>query len=176
MKMKSQTDTSEPFYEETFANGVHWYRTEPFNAWMPKQFKMKSTQERLSESYCRPTTPEEWEVFGLIPLSGHYVTWLGGEPTLISGKFADRTEIPVSHFLDLLHDRIVPWRLEEDGFVFYASTGQHVLYTTRLKRYHVTMPPISNTVKFYLWSGDKAIEADNIITYTDLLTLIRLIG
>lgn len=40
--MKSQTDTSEPFYEETFANGFHWYRTEPFGAWMPKQFKMKS--------------------------------------------------------------------------------------------------------------------------------------
>ena len=24
-------------------------------------------------------------------------------------------EIPVEHFLDLLHDRIVPWRLEDMG-------------------------------------------------------------
>ena len=136
---------------------------------------MKSTAERLKSSYCVPKGAE-WDAFGLIPLSGHYVTWLGGEPTLISGKFADRTEIPVTHFIDLLHDRITPWRLEEDGFEFYSATGQHVFHTKGLKRYHVTMPPMSNKVKVDVWTGDKAIEADKITTYTDLITLIKLIG
>ena len=137
---------------------------------------MKSTAQRLGESYCKPQTEEEWAKFGLIPLSGHYVAWLGGEPTLISGKFADRTEIPVPHFTDLTQDRLATWRLEEDGFVFYASTGQHVLHTNGLKRYHVTLPPMSNTVKVDVWNGDKAITADGVTTYTQLLTLIELIG
>jgi hypothetical protein len=28
-----------PFYEETFADGIEWYRTEPFGNWMPKPFR-----------------------------------------------------------------------------------------------------------------------------------------
>jgi hypothetical protein len=28
-----------PFYEETVANGIEWYRTEPFGNWMPKPFR-----------------------------------------------------------------------------------------------------------------------------------------
>jgi len=136
---------------------------------------MKSTSQRLGQSYCRPIK-EEWDTFGLIPLSGHFVAWLGGEPTLVSGKFANRTEIPVPHFTDLIHDTIASWRLEDDGFVFYASTGQHVFHTNGLKRYHVTLPPMSNTVKVDVWNGDKAIEADNVSNYTELITLMRLIG
>jgi hypothetical protein len=87
-----------------------------------------------------------------------------------------KTEIPVSNFIDLLNDSIVPWRLELDGFVFYESTGQHILHTNGLKRYHVTLPPMSNTVKVDAWDGDKGITADGITTYTELITLIRLIG
>jgi hypothetical protein len=136
---------------------------------------MKSTAQRLSEVYCRPN-PEEWDLFGLIPLTGHYVAFIGGEPTLISGKFAERVEVSVSHFIDLLNDSIVLWRIEEDGFMFYESTGQHVLHANGLKRYHVTLPPMSTTVKVDVWDGDKGITANGITTYTDLLTLIRLIG
>jgi hypothetical protein len=28
-----------PFYEETFADGIEWYRTEPFGNWRPKSFR-----------------------------------------------------------------------------------------------------------------------------------------
>jgi hypothetical protein len=125
---------------------------------------MKSTKERLKSSYCVPKGAE-WDAFGLIPLTGHKVMWLGGEPTLVSGEFTDRTEIPVSHFIDLLNDSIVPWRLEEDSF----DIQDGITY-------------------FETVAGSFRIEADgdvshivtgrtaNVTTYTDLLTLIRLIG
>jgi len=157
---------------------------------------MKSTAQRLAKSYCRPQTEEEWEL--LSPYFKNEVTFysnvdswqkdfeecghvyffqhFNGMLSYSKHPIKERTEIPVSHFLDLMHDRIAPWRLEDDGFVFYASTGQHVLHTTGLKRYHVALPPMSNTVKVDVWDGDKGIEADNVSTYTDLITLIRLIG
>jgi predicted RNA binding protein YcfA (HicA-like mRNA interferase family) len=136
---------------------------------------MKSTAERLSESYCRPNEID-WKAIELIDderVIRHYRDW---SICATVGSLLGRTEIPVSHFIDLMRDSIVPWRLEEDGFVFYRSTGQHVLQTNELKRYHVTLPPMSNTVKVDVWDGDKGITADGITTYTDLLTLIRLIG
>jgi hypothetical protein len=134
---------------------------------------MKSTTQRLGESYCKPQTEEEWAKFGLIPLSGHYVAWLGGEPTLISGKFRDRTEIPVPHFIDLTHDRLAPWRLEEDGF----TTLGGLVYSKRFTMYsedgkitrRVTV--VTDTGRVYLGEGPT-----NVTSYTDLLTLIRLIG
>ena len=135
---------------------------------------MKSTQERLAESYCRPQTEEEWAMFGLIPLIGHYVAWLGGEPTLISGKFRDRTLIPVPHFIDLMHDRIAPWRLEEDGFnqiTPYLQTRQYcfdfVTVTFEAENVHVTIPDRL---------GAFGIRRCNVTTYTQLLTLIEHIG
>jgi len=151
---------------------------------------MKSTNERLAESYCRPKTEEEWQSvcdgldwgfdvqYVLRKYNGGAVAygWIAPIMTEQFGRVELGTEIPVSHFTDLMHDRLATWRLEEDGFVFYASTGQHVLHTNGLKRYHVTLPPISNTVKVDVWNGDKGIEADNVTTYTDLITLIRLIG
>jgi len=141
---------------------------------------MKSTQERLAESYCRPQTEEEWvSLIGYVPVIGHTLcAWSDGFGAIEHENhlYWMTTEVPVSHFIDLMHDRLAPWRLAEDGFVFYASTGQHVLHTNGLKRYHVTLPPISNTVKVDVWDGDKAIEADNVSTYTQLLTLIELIG
>lgn len=120
----------------------------------------------LENSYCVPKG-EEWDIFGLIPLTGHKVMWLGGEPSLVSGTFNDRTEIPVSHFIDLLHDRIVPWRLEEVGFKPW---------------------PNSNTPASMLWENEAQYTIEvivesvyvnsasfNITTFTDLLTLIRML-
>jgi hypothetical protein len=133
---------------------------------------MKSTAQRLNESYCKPTTPEEWEVFGLMPLSGHYVTWLGGEPTLISGKFADRAEIPTSHFIDLVHDRIAPWRLVEDGFGTIGGVTYRRLFTANHDginmRWLITV--ITDTGRVYINDGPT-----NVKTYTQLTNLIELI-
>jgi len=141
---------------------------------------MKSTQERLSVSYCRPTTDDEWTtLLGYVPSPENTICgWAEDFGPIEHERPLEwmTEEIPVPHFTDLTQDRIASWRLEDDGFVFYASTGQHVLHTTGLKRYHVTLPPMSNTVKVDVWDGDKGIEADNVTTYTDLLTLIHLVG
>jgi hypothetical protein len=132
---------------------------------------MKITEQRLSESYCKPTTPEEWEVFGLIPLSGHYVTWLNGEPTLISGKFADRTEIPTSHFIDLVHDRIAPWRMEEDGFNTIGGVVFYKMFTIDHEDGKIMrkITVITDTGRVYFNEGPTKVT-----TYTQLITLIEL--
>ena len=137
---------------------------------------MKSTKERLNESYCIAMTEDEterlmdtsrscgfsWNVWN------HKGQWLHVEDSdgfNLSGELEGRTEIPVSHFIDLLNDSIVPWRLEEDGF----DIQDGITY-------------------FETVAGSFRIEADgdvshivtgrtaNVDTYTDLLTLIRLIG
>ena len=154
---------------------------------------MKSTAQRLCESYCRPITEEEWAMFvgkNNVPSNALQLSKQGYDTLFFHDLGASmfmkfepakrrmgiRREVGLNQMADLLHDRIAPWRLEEDGFVFYASTGQHVLHTNGLKRYHVTLPPMSNTVKVDVWNNDKAITADGATTYTQLLTLIELIG
>jgi hypothetical protein len=133
---------------------------------------MKSTNERLAESYCSPIK-KEWDAFGLIPLSGHCVAWLGCEPTLVSGKFANRTEIPVSHFTDLIYDRIAPWRLEEDGFTTAAHSAGDYKFNTLMGDVIISWDSLGDAM---LITMDTDEPLDNITTYTDLLTLIRLIG
>jgi hypothetical protein len=112
-------------------------------------------------------------MFGLIPLSGHYVAWLGGEPTLISGKFRDRTLIPVSHFIDLTHDRLTPWRLADDGFDTIGGVvySKHFTIDSEYGKITRKVTVITDTGRVYLGAGPT-----NVSTYTDLLTLIRLIG
>jgi len=133
---------------------------------------MKPTHKRLAEVYCRPTTEEEWNRLSLTPLRNHYVMWLGGEPTTVGGEYPYRTEIPVPHFLDLIHDRIVPWRLEEDGF---KNDGNGlVLWLNAHNSIHVAEYGI------YLRLREAADEVEmflnGIKTYTDLINLVRLIG
>ena len=147
---------------------------------------MKTTAQRLSEVYCRPKTDEWEEVLTWdehLTKSLPIVSWdwaMDGKCYPISRNenhhtLKDRTEIPVTHFIDLLQDKIAQWRLEEDRLLWHSSINQYVI-SIGSKRYHVTSPPISNTVKVDVWSGDISITADGCKTYTDLLTLIKLIG
>ncbi len=141
-----------------------------------KRTKMKSTQERLKSSYCVPRGAE-WDAFGLIPLSGHKVMWLGGEPTLVSGEFTDRAEITVSQFIDLLKDSIVPWRLEGDGFrttTWKCTTAYEIDFVGKR-----SLTVIDGAVTVWNDEDDsisKGVPMIGITTYTDLLTLIRIIG
>jgi len=148
---------------------------------------MKSTQERLAESYCRPKT--EGDVSKLLtPIRSDfdkshvlvgYIT--NGNIWSIYRRFAEvkddnRTEIPVSYFLDLLHDRIAPWRLEEDGFEFITWEGgdYHWLENISQKGINIKIELLSNYVT--VLRDMDAIPFEGITTYTDLITLIRLIG
>ena len=95
-----------------------------------------------------------------------YAGSVGGKPQLTDGKWEgiDRTEIPVQHFLDLLNDSIVPWRIEEVGFekkVDAWNVGFH-----SFSENEITWSHKSKSIEFM----DNPM---NITTFSDLLTLIR---
>ena len=143
---------------------------------------MKSTAQRLGESYCKPTTEEEWkQVSGVFPLGKRFchqkdakAYWVEGLIGVVSDIVQhDRTEIPVAPFTDLLHDRIAPWRLEEDGFnqiTPYVQTRQYffdfVTVTFEAENVHVTIPDRL---------GAFGIRRCNVTTYTKLINLIEMI-
>lgn len=82
---------------------------------------MKTTAERLSESFCKPRMEEEWRELKCLPYQHSAVYCIAEDGRARGTVWPKSTEIPVTQFLDLLHDRIVPWRLEEDGFIIDQS-------------------------------------------------------
>jgi hypothetical protein len=142
---------------------------------------MKSTAERLSESYCTATSDEETQAITEASRAnkGRCVyEWEGkwayfededGAEYIDDGSIRDeleyRTEIPVPRFLDLLHDRITPWRLEEDGF---TKRGSWHIFDTIVGEFCIDRDG-------YVYSMETEEQA-HVTNYTDLLTLIRLIG
>jgi hypothetical protein len=146
---------------------------------------MKSTSQRLAESYCRPQTEEEWKkVAGIRPLGKRFCHqkdaksyWIENLIGVVSDDTVphDRTEVPVPHFIDLLHDRIAPWRLADDGFAYLTPMIEVATY------------PIGNvTVCFHEGKTSVILDPNDspwhshvcsgVKTYTDLITLIQLIG
>ena len=96
---------------------------------------------------------------------------------MISGKFRDRTLIPVPHFIDLLHDRIAPWRLEEDGFRPHPWRGTTMYMLPMPDRRSITV--VDGLVTAWNDNDGHAnlgLPMKGITTYTKLLTLIELIG
>ena len=136
---------------------------------------MKSTAQRLGESYCKPQTEEEWEKIQALNdsrlirphLFPDICAAIDGKPSI-----KDRTLIPVSHFTDLMHDRIAPWRLNEDRFqqvTPYLQTRQYcfdfVTVTFEAENVHVTIPDRL---------GAFGIRRCKVTTYTQLRTLIEM--
>jgi hypothetical protein len=146
---------------------------------------MKSTQERLAESYCKPKTEEEWaaiaEHFTIDALRKDYGRFgeiyffqrFNGMLSYSKHPIKERTEIPVSHFIDLLQDRLAPWRLAEDGFTTLGGSVYSKRFTIDSEGDKITrtITVITDTGRVYLNDGPT-----NVSTYTQLLTLIELIG
>lgn len=141
----------------------------------------------LDNSYCVPKTKEDWALLGRgeshnFAIKGDRAFYAydideGDNPYRIAmillkdiGNHDWLTnEIPVPHFLDLVHNRIAPWRLEEvggeqseDGNAWLIECGQIIC------------------VGFYSDGGvsvsihyDYASIPAYITTFTDLLTLIK---
>jgi hypothetical protein len=149
---------------------------------------MKSTAERFRESYCTAKSEDEthavneasrenkgWCVY---EWEGKWAYFEGedGDEYIEDGSIKDelscRTEITVPHFTDLLRDTIAPWRLAEDGFKAYADG--HMYNINVHTDLHI------GAYGIYIRARDAGeeveIDLNNIKTYTDLLTLIRLIG
>jgi hypothetical protein len=131
---------------------------------------MKTTAQRLSEVYCRPKGEKEWGMFGLIDIGTNYAVWsVDGVATVTDCNLPELfTEIPVQHFIDLIENRIVAWRLAEDGF-----KKQGYGYIFYLKDIEILL---DKHFEVYLQdNNDCEMYFDGCKTYTDLLTLIRLL-
>jgi len=148
---------------------------------------MKTTAERLSEVYCRPTVEQgirmlnynEWtdearsdlkkriscEPF-VVFLNGNRFAFRFGKS--ISDAIEGKNEIPQSHFIDLIEDKIVEWRLVEDGF-------ENTEYGYRLNLILVVHPDPSTGLQVEIDNDMPVTISTNCKTYTDLLTLIRLL-
>ena len=148
---------------------------------------MKTTRERLDESYCRPTTEQEWaDILSANPNIPnkpsrfvdlkHDLAYIVDRSVLIFGRFdyhrpkmALRKEIKTERQVDLMRDRIAPWRLVEDGFRF--------MFDGWIKAVGIYYIEIDQQMNVKVTDdNDLYIDMDGIKSYTDLLTLIRLIG
>jgi hypothetical protein len=147
---------------------------------------MKSTAERLSDVYCRPKTEDD-KLFPYISTQGHYGVYLDNEYGCLcfdegEWMYLHGTEIPVQHFLDLRNDLIVSWRALLDGFQIHSATHEINDGFTEFKfnineTYVLIKFPYDNSKpSVSLFKDEIEIPMEGCKTYTDLITLIRLIG
>jgi hypothetical protein len=128
---------------------------------------MKTTAQRLREVYCKPKTQQEWDLIKLYnPVDEFCVEYIKRRKRYSSKPKSSKTEISVSYFIDLIEDKIVAWRLVEDGFDSPKPESELTL----------------DTCKIVVWNeSDIDIDKDgklipvNVKTYTDLITLINLL-
>lgn len=129
----------------------------------------------LENTYCRPNE-EEWEKIISLLKSIEKYWWrkyddgrcfLHDNTVYLSngtiGDWNTRTEIPVQHLIDLLEDRIVPWRLEEIGFNKIAD-----VYFYGVNESNIAVNPDLRITYSY-----PEIKFNGCKTLTDLQTLIR---
>lgn len=125
----------------------------------------------LENTYCRPTTEAEWDLLPNRDLWCRNEDAVFGAIDFSKQKVSGKTEIFVQHFIDLLEDKIVPWRLEEVGFKYIKD---HTPF------YEFSLSKVSNLS--WAESTSKhgiALEIReeqiwfSIHNFTDLLTLIR---
>lgn len=122
----------------------------------------------LENSYCVPNNSQWEELIGYAPDRDTVICAVYDAEMGILDANANEveylTEIPVSRFQDLLHDRIVPWRLEEVGFVDPFKTTRRRMLT----EFHIIDVDEQNVVRI---DGGYTY----ITTFTDLITLIRML-
>ena len=155
---------------------------------------MKTTGQRLGEAYCRPMNEADLNHFGCDDgvhivwkgsmhkghngLSYHYERVFGLES--LNRALRGKTEIPAQHFIDLIEDKIVAWRLVED--CFKESIRQETSILT-LVLDGETEVLINKDGLYQIWqiqtidqiSERNHVDFENIKTYTDLITLINLL-
>ena len=151
---------------------------------------MKTTAQRLSEVYCRPNNSEWVDLIGYVPNrdTATYAVY-DGELRVIDANESEvtyLTEVQSSHFIDLLQDKIVPWRLEEDGIkcVGFSADGGSSMHglnlTDKASALMVRFPIDGSHPVIRLGQFDEEkfnqVTFKGCATYTDLLTLIKLIG
>jgi hypothetical protein len=150
---------------------------------------MKTTQERLSESFCVPKTESEWNLLGLKKPEPwdffynnqmKYVHSIKGAITY--GRYPYEKAISVYKYADLSNDSIVPWRLKEDGFNITDSGKAQLIMKSPIQERHgevgikIVFDPLSKEAFVTLHIGGVAFPFDGVKTYTNLIALFELIG
>jgi hypothetical protein len=128
----------------------------------------------IDEVYCVPRTVEEHAMFPYLSTDEHFGVYLDSEYGVLcfdEGEFIyeNGTEIPVTRFLDLLHDRIACWRLEEVGFKFDVI-GYGFL---DLKNEGSFLKLTSDGEVFWCSYRQQITTKAFVYTFTELLQLIR---
>jgi hypothetical protein len=146
--------------------------------------EMKSTAERLGGSYCFPDE-SNFERFRsetdrypfLTTASDELLYWHGPCRYYYHGgsQREGSEEVSVDVFCDLYNDRIVPWRLIEDGFAHVSTQPPpNAPRDAKLYSYNgCVFVAMSGGAVWVMYYTD---EMKGTHTYTDLLNLIRLIG
>jgi hypothetical protein len=142
---------------------------------------METRKERLLRTFSTAVTEQECdaimdasranESWNVWDHNGKWLYFEDGDEFDIECELEGRTEIPVTHFTDLLHDSIASWRLEEDGFE-RLCTNLHQLKVADAQGCYIVV----NAIEVEMWVGGEFRIMEGITTYTDLLTLIELIG
>jgi hypothetical protein len=146
---------------------------------------MKTEQmTTIDKVYCVPRTVEEWrlvapyfadevEYYGSIESwaidsvrCGNILLFQANSMLFISKDARDRTEIPAPKFLDLLHDRMVPWRLEEIGFDI-TKLPYRIEIKGQIDRHIIE---VTETGELTFIHGK---HMEGITTFTELLQLIK---
>lgn len=136
-----------------------------------RSFGGMKTHTTLNNSYCAPTDKSEWsDLFPTtsIPKFQVYVMHDGVRHHFVARRPSNHLhwkEISVTRYLDLLHDRIVPWRLEEAGFVPFPDE-----HNTAMMRWENDAQYTVEVIGGGVYVNNASY---NITTFTDLLTLIK---
>ena len=132
----------------------------------------------LENSYCVPRTVEEWvkcipwlfedelvhEIVGKA-----FVAF--GDGTISKEPRKGMTELPVSRFLDLLNDRIVPWILAENGFEQHPTWNN--TYELDIDEQTIAVSFRNGKIEVEAITDEDSPLCCYLSTFTDLLTLIK---
>ena len=142
-----------------------------------RSFGGMETPTTLQNSYCVPKTEDEWRKVmptAIGKVSFGAVWFAHGSLHNINQKqleYGGRTEITVQHFLDLVNDRIAPWRLHEIGFKFDGTKNELICENGII---HVGYWMGDVWCNIYPASIKKMVGISmSVETFTDLLTLIK---
>jgi len=121
----------------------------------------------FENSYCIPKTEEEWNMLPDRSLWCRNENAVFGLIDFEEQKVKNKTEITVRQFLDLIEDKITPWRLDDIWFGReYGFSDTYVMKLRIIFYIHVLFT--GEKVKVLLLGHEIRVK-----TFTELLTLIH---
>lgn len=128
--------------------------------------QLKLFKVEAGKAYC--VNSSDWSTNIVYETDNRYPIYEHGE---------NKTEIPTSQFIDLMNDSIVPWRLEQDGFVevHLPTCIAHEFTKDNGVVIQVTSGGDVSVIERRGWKTDH-ILMQGIKTYTQIITQNELVG